>query len=311
MPQVSIIVPVYNVERYVSQTIESVLAQSVTDFELLLVNDGSKDGSLAVCRDYAAKDTRIRVIDKENGGVSSARNVGLGVATGEWIMFLDSDDMLTPNALEKCLPYLERYDIVRFEIDDIFADGSRLRRKLRWAFTKGQLLRQILGHATMVSSCASLYRRSLFEEHHIRFDERVRYGEDWIVLAQLVAHSRRVKLMPHRRYYLYNRSNEQGCSNTINTEGHIAALEAVEYLRGMFGDRYERDYCRARCRLGYAFLKDCGYEECARLWIAHSHRSTPITLHDTLCARRVRLRRRVRLSKLAKRIRQMSEQKKN
>lgn len=306
MPQISIIIPVYNAEANLAHTIESVLAQrGVADFELLLVNDGSRDGSLAVCGAFAAKDARIKVIDKENGGVSSARNAGLDAATGEWVMFVDADDSLTPDALEVCLPYLERHDIVRFAVVDLFADGSTRPRKLRRACSQQQLLRQTLGHATMVSVCASLFRRSLFQQHHIRFDEGVRYGEDWLVFARLVAHSHRVKLLPHKRCYVYNRSNEQSCSNTINIAGHIEALEVVEVLRKEFGPRYERDYCRARCRLGYAFLKECGPEECARLWAAHSHRVAPITLHDTLCARRVRLRRRVRLSKLARRIEQL------
>lgn len=91
-PKISIIVPVYNVEKYVRQCIDSILSQSFTDFELLLINDGSKDKSGDICDEYAAEDSRIRVIHKENGGVSSARNVGLDNAHGEWIAFVDGDD---------------------------------------------------------------------------------------------------------------------------------------------------------------------------------------------------------------------------
>ena len=90
----SLIVPVYNVEQYLPQCIESVLAQDFTDFELILVNDGSPDDSLEICRNYAGKDTRVKVIDKANGGASSARNEGILAAKGDYLMFVDSDDYI-------------------------------------------------------------------------------------------------------------------------------------------------------------------------------------------------------------------------
>ena len=88
---VSIIVPVYNTEKFLHRCIDSILAQTYTDFELLLIDDGSKDSSGAICDEYAVKDARVRVFHKENGGVSSARNLGLDNAKGEWITFVDSD----------------------------------------------------------------------------------------------------------------------------------------------------------------------------------------------------------------------------
>lgn len=94
-PKISIIVPVYNVEQYLPRCIDSILYQSFADFELLLIDDGSKDKSGAICDEYAAKDSRIRVFHKKNGGVSSARNVGLDNARGEWLAFIDGDDEIT------------------------------------------------------------------------------------------------------------------------------------------------------------------------------------------------------------------------
>ena len=93
-PKISVIVPVYNAEKYLPRCIDSVLTQIFTDFELLLIDDGSIDESGKICNEYADNDKRIRVFHKENGGVSSARNVGLDKAIGEWITFLDSDDSL-------------------------------------------------------------------------------------------------------------------------------------------------------------------------------------------------------------------------
>ena len=89
---ISIIVPIYNAEQYLHRCIDSILHQNYTDFELLLIDDGSKDASGAICDEYAAKDTRVRVFHKENGGVSSARNLGLDNAQGEYITFCDADD---------------------------------------------------------------------------------------------------------------------------------------------------------------------------------------------------------------------------
>ena len=112
---ISIIIPIYNAEKYLCQCIESVLAQTFLDWELILVNDGSKDDSLNICRRFAAKDSRITVIDKPNGGVSSARNRGLEEARGEWITFVDADDWLDADALEIYSDALQRTgaDIVK------------------------------------------------------------------------------------------------------------------------------------------------------------------------------------------------------
>ncbi|MCI2088604.1 MAG: glycosyltransferase family 2 protein [Prevotella sp.] len=98
-PLISVIVPVYNVEKYIRQCIDSILSQTYTNFELILVDDGSKDKSGEICDEYAKKDSRIRVFHKTNGGVSSARNLALGKARGEWIAFVDSDDFVDKDYL--------------------------------------------------------------------------------------------------------------------------------------------------------------------------------------------------------------------
>lgn len=102
---ISIIIPVYNVSAYLPKCVESVLSQTFKDFEIILVNDGSKDNCGILCDEYSKKDPRIKVIHKENGGLSDARNVGTSQATGDWIFYLDSDDWIVPNALETLLQY--------------------------------------------------------------------------------------------------------------------------------------------------------------------------------------------------------------
>ena len=98
---VSIIVPIYNVEQYISKCIESILAQTYRDFELILVDDGSPDNCGKICDEYAKQDSRVHVIHQENKGVSAARNAGISLAKGEYIMLVDSDDFITENMLEK------------------------------------------------------------------------------------------------------------------------------------------------------------------------------------------------------------------
>ena len=103
MAQVSIIVPVYEVEKYIRKCIESIQAQTFSDFELILVDDGSKDASGRICDEYAKKDKRIRVIHKENKGVSAARNDGIKDSMGEYICFIDADDWIEKTMLESCI----------------------------------------------------------------------------------------------------------------------------------------------------------------------------------------------------------------
>ena len=100
-PKISVIIPVYNVEKYLPACLDSVIRQSYTSLELILVDDGSSDRSLEICRSYAERDDRIRVIRRDNGGASAARNTGLDHASGEYVSFVDSDDILFPDALEK------------------------------------------------------------------------------------------------------------------------------------------------------------------------------------------------------------------
>lgn len=113
VPKVSVIVPVYKVEKYLPECIESVLAQTFTDFELILVDDGSPDNSGKICDDYAARDSRIRVFHKENGGVSSARNLGIEKAFGEWIALIDGDDRWLSSHLENIFRAILAFSNVR------------------------------------------------------------------------------------------------------------------------------------------------------------------------------------------------------
>lgn len=258
MPLISVIVPVYNAAPFLAKCVESILAQQVEDLELILVNDGSKDRSLEICNDYASRDSRIKVVDKPNGGVSSARNCGLDNATGEWVTFVDADDWLVEGTLREALSYADEYDIIRFSTLDVFADGHTYKRRVRSAKDWDEAFRQVVGHRTMIGIAGTLYRRRLFEDNDIRFDTNITYGEDWLALAQAMSRSRRVKTLTELYGYIYNRANEASCSNTISREKLIQSLVVVRKLRDMVGDRYAEELKRSRCYRTGVLVKQFG-----------------------------------------------------
>lgn len=294
-PKISVIIPVYNAERYIASSIESVLGQhNFTDFEVVVVNDGSTDISLEICREYAMRDGRVRVYDKPNGGVSSARNLGLDMATGEWIVFLDADDWLAPDTFERVAPYMSPNDVIRFGIEDIFADGSSRRRRLRKASGRDDTLRQLLGHRTTLGIGGTMYRRNIVEKHNVRFDCDLFYAEDWLFLTTLVWHSRTVATLSDAWCYRYNRYNESSCSNTLNSDKLILSLEVLKRFRDIVGDGYEAEMRRSRCRRVDLLLRKCGAEECCRVLCDYRDKIDVITLKDILLAD-VHLKLRLRL----------------
>ena len=181
MTQISVIVPIYNAGKYLSRCIDSILSSTFTDFELLLINDGSKDNSAFICNDYAIKDSRIRVFHKKNGGVSSARNLGLDNARGEWVTFVDSDDWIEKTAL---------YNILEKDDADIivgamhFANDQTIGTFPAKGKVEGEMLGSLLAkyidHYSICSPCAKLFKNRIVQDNHIRFNETLTFGEDSI-----------------------------------------------------------------------------------------------------------------------------------
>ena len=123
-PLISVIVPIYNVEKYLRKCIESIINQTYTNLEIILVDDGSPDNCGLICDEYAKKDNRIKVIHKKNGGAASARNVGLQVATGKWISFIDSDDWIDFNLYSSLLKHSNDEDLIIFDLRFIFQNSK-------------------------------------------------------------------------------------------------------------------------------------------------------------------------------------------
>lgn len=206
-PKVSVIVPVYKVERYLPECIESILAQTFTDFELILVDDGSPDNSGKICDDYAARDSRIRVFHKENGGVSSARNLGLDNARGEWIAFVDSDDWVEKDFLEKYFDDKDDVDVV-LQGHAIFDDFSKQyipRESFPSCSCFGiEEMWDVICQNDLLNStgpCCKLFSRSILENNKIRFPEGFSLGEDAVFVFKYWKCSKSFRLVSTLKYF--------------------------------------------------------------------------------------------------------------
>lgn len=187
---VSVIIPVYNVEQYLRRCIDSVLAQTYTDLEIILVDDGSPDGSGAICDEYAAKDSRIKVIHQANAGVSAARNAGMDLASGEYLAFIDSDDFIEPEMYEQMLAAAEKTGADVVECNYQYGTWENTDSGEVYVDTGLQALKKAFfqeryGSGHSICPCTKLMARGLFEK--VRFLEGCSIAEDVLFCAQLYA----------------------------------------------------------------------------------------------------------------------------
>lgn len=191
MPKVSVIVPVYKVEPYIRECLDSIKNQTFTDWECLLIDDGSPDESGIICDEYAAKDYRFKVFHKPNRGVSSARNLGVDKACGEWVMFVDSDDAIAENTLEICVHHAERehLDIVQFS----FARDKRELGNVEGIDTD-VLTREeyIKGREYLVCVGGNLLRADIIKDNHLLFNPDLKLAEDQLFIYQYMTYVNRV-----------------------------------------------------------------------------------------------------------------------
>lgn len=194
MPKVSIIVPVYKAEKYLPQCVDSILSQTFSDWECILVDDGSPDCSGVICDEYAQTDARIRVIHKENGGVSSARNAGLEEACGEWICFVDSDDTIQPS-------YLDDFEIDSTEVDlymqgYVRVNGDKIISTHDFAGCKKTDFFSVLAYSEdnhiVNSPWIKLFKRSIIVDNNVLFDTNTSYGEDHLFSLSYILHCKSI-----------------------------------------------------------------------------------------------------------------------
>lgn len=263
-PKISIIVPVYNVEQYLNQCVESIVGQTYQNLEIILVDDGSPDSCPKMCEDWANNDKRIQVIHKLNGGLSDARNAGIDVASGEYLMFVDSDDFIAANMVMDLYALLNRINadiacggVYRYcdgKITDIYNEVIRSDEVI---FSGIDQLKNMLNSRTECSACGKLYRRLLIGSH--RFIKE-RYNEDIIFLFPLYATCSKV-VYTNKRYYYYR--------DTIGSVTHILSDKTMHALlnqqemeqmaikqRIPVKDEMENYKCRTCLELAYAIQRD-------------------------------------------------------
>lgn len=174
-PKISVIVPVYNAENYLHRCVDSILAQTFTDFEVLLINDGSTDKSGGICDEYALKDKRFRVFHKDNGGVSSARNLAIENVSGEWVTFLDSDDILPPSSIKSMVEAIQQAK-ADFYIFNYLYDETSVKEALEDIISQEELIKGLLTYRINTAPWAKLYKTSYLKS--IRFNTSLQIGED-------------------------------------------------------------------------------------------------------------------------------------
>lgn len=213
MPKISIIIPVYNVENHLNFCVNSILKQTFTDFELILVDDGSNDNSGAICDNYASYDSRVIVIHKNNGGVSAARNTGLETASGEYITFVDSDDWLSLNFFEEALKIVEKKVLDIYMGGFIRVDNTQKNTIIGISniidasqrFLNEAEYTELLCNGYIASSCGKLIRRNLIGT--LRFPNNMCFGEDLAFIFNLLKKNPKCYAVPTPYYYYCDTAN--------------------------------------------------------------------------------------------------------
>lgn len=246
MPVLSIIVPIYNTEKYLRECVDSILNQSFGDFELILVDDGSADKSADICEEYQRKDDRIVFVKKENGGISSARNAGINMARGEYLIFCDSDDTMTDRALEIIMPYVMENDfdvtmctyILDYcdgtvpEIEQVDYDESQCRNKC-------EILTLYMSGIAPWSACRNVIRRKVVEENKLHYDENIKAAEDCDFYFNLCKAADKFGSI-NQPIIKYRTVRENSISNTYNKE-NIESISReydkwIKYFRDIYGN---------------------------------------------------------------------------
>ena len=294
-PLISIIVPVYNVETYLAKCVDSILAQTYTNLEIFLVNDGSSDCCGKLCDEYAKEDKRIKVIHKKNGGLSDARNVAIDVTTGEFITFIDSDDYVTDDYIMTLYSLIEKYECkVSIALYNTFVEGSKpkvVNRVYREdCQTNIKAIEEMFYQEKYdTASWAKLYHSSLFATG-IRYPKGIVY-EDLATTYLLIFQSDKVAFCNRRIYnYLLRRDSIEGSSfSSKKMDSALKVCELMESHLDILGKVMQAYQCRMMSFFFHLLLKmPDGYEQRNMLY-----KRIKAIRWSVLCNRRARKKARV------------------
>lgn len=253
-PKVSITVPVYNVERYLSQCLDSIVNQTLKDLEIILVDDGSTDGSALICDSYAQKDERIKVIHKVNGGLASARQAGLESISGEYYTVCDSDDWIELDFCETLYNKAKECDadIVLSGYFSNYPNGNETQSRPYEYTTQEQYIYDTMTRKTEPMTCSKMIRASLFKRFGITYEIGINLGEDALLLYKLLKHPLRI-VGVDRAFYHYRR---EMMSDSYTNNITIKSLAQLEFVDNWKRENYS-DACYNKVHLVSAINLCC------------------------------------------------------
>lgn len=242
---VSVIVPVYNVEQYLRRSVDSILAQTYQNIEVILVDDGSTDDSGKICDEYAARDSRIIVIHQENRGVSAARNAGLDRCSGEYVSFVDPDDWIEKDMFRDMLRAIEEQNADLAVCDEahvsVKAQDIVLKKASHWPELSGvttvkynELYEKIFARTAIM--CNKIVKRSVIDAH--RWNPTLSYGEDFVFLLEILEECRSAVIVPNCYYYYYIKRPGNVVSSAINEK----SLELLDNTRMVYDELSKRGF---------------------------------------------------------------------
>lgn len=219
LPLVSIIIPVYNVEKYLPECLESVINQIYSKLEIILVDDGSPDKCGEICDKYAAIDSRIKVIHKENGGVSSARNVGIDISTGDWIYFMDSDDTIEKDLIGEALntALTDGTDMCFFDYDRVYEERNVKQQTIlsnKNVFRDMQNIETLITYLSKPGSVCLFIINAKAIRNKIKFDEKISLAEDELFEFKIYCKINSFSYI-HKIFYHYRIRSSSACGTTL------------------------------------------------------------------------------------------------
>lgn len=249
-PKISVIVPVYNVDQYLHRCIDSILAQTFTNFELLLIDDGSKDNSGKICDEYAHNDNRIKVFHTQNNGASAARNYGIDKSVGEYISFIDSDDWIEPSF------YSDFFGNDDYEYDIYFQnyichnqDGTTTYKKLSPCSIKGKSLDDailyLMKEVKFGWSWIKIFKHSIITDYKLRFDYNISFREDELFTLQYCQHIKSLCIRSATNYHYYIHPNS--LTRSFNDPKELIRIttliiNASKYIKSSEIEKYNNNY---------------------------------------------------------------------
>ena len=259
-PKISISVPVYNAEKYLRQCLASLVTQTFWDIEIVVVNDGSTDGTKEICEEFAKRDSRIKLIHKENGGIASARQVALDSATGIFMGSVDADDWVEPDFCEKMYSKAvdENADVI---LCDSWYEYEHVGKKIN-SYGKdipvdnAEIIEEALNGLMPCSVWNKLYKMDFLRKHKIIFEDGINMGEDVLFFLKVLRHTMRFVYLPECLYHYRRMPGEDSYTNRVTLDSYNQMLRIQDWIENNFNkSRYGKGIIHYLINVAFAGLR--------------------------------------------------------